>query len=145
MTPPTNTTIPTEGARSIAADVIKEMAGRQHSGVISMSDFKFKQLMSHAVQRGMDAATRHLAKAEEIQQIRRVRLNRGAIRLWAALSLVWIVVAAVLVADDMARGWSAATSTVAAVALAPPAIVLVAGFALLKLGQWVWSGFRGGL
>jgi hypothetical protein len=109
--------------------------------MVRMSRDRFEHLLSLAAQKGIGSAQSHFAEVEATRGTLPVRMRRGFFRLWVALSAVWCVV---IVAAAVMHGSVPNLAGVAAFAIVPPLLVLLAGAALAKLSVWVWNGFRGG-
>jgi hypothetical protein len=68
----------------------------------------------------------------------RVNWRKGFFRVWVLGAVLWMPLSALVVAGELSEANASNYSQVAAVALIPPLLVLIAGLAL----GWVYRGFR---
>ncbi|MFO1158054.1 MAG: hypothetical protein U1E60_04380 [Reyranellaceae bacterium] len=122
-------------AMKIASDVHAD-AGE----MVRMSRKRFEFLLELAAKTGQRAAQDRFDAIEAGRSRLDARVRRGLLRLWVALSGVWVAFCLAVVA----RQPHAKLELVAALAIGLPLGVLVASIVAITMTMWVWRGFRGG-
>jgi hypothetical protein len=126
------------GTRAIVG--VDMVSGRPN---VQLSKDFLDELLLAAATKGIQAATTHHTQAEAATRAPNAKLRRGFLRLWIALSALWLTfIAAVLFIHrhDGNFDWIG----LALFAFGLPIAILAAAIVMTKLGMWVWSGFGGG-
>lgn len=109
---------------------------------MQLSRSRLEELLALATLAGIVGAVAHYARVDAARRALSARIKRGLFRLWCALSIVWIafIAAAATWTWPGQLDWTRVVLT----SIGPPLASLVLSVALIRLGVWVWNGFRGG-
>ncbi len=89
---------------------------------------------------GVTTAVEHYARIDASRTALPSRMKRGLLRLWTATAVLWLTLAGVFASLEPVANPDRFTL----IALGFPFAVLAVSATLIKLGVWVWNGFRGG-
>ena len=137
--PPIDATL--AAARKLAAGVA-DGVDRDGRNVIQTSRSRFADLLEAAAIQGLGQGIAHYAAIDRARNAIPARWKRGLFRLWCCITLAWaaFIVAMLLVHQPGRPEWG----MVAAILVGPPLVLLATAAISIKMGIWVWNGFRGG-
>lgn len=139
---PASRSIALDIAHFIDAEVTPQGAISAGRPMVRMSRDRLVHLLEVAAQKAIDTTTAHFHCVDAARQTPDARFRRGLFRLWCALSIIWIAFSVVAVGQDL-RGQPDFVR-MGLVCIGLPLTALVVSVALIKVGIWVWNGFRGG-
>jgi len=132
------------GAKKLASGVEEgvDIAGRT---VLKASSARLRDLLEAAAMQGLVAAVQHYALIDASRRTPPARVRRGLFRLWCCGAIVWPFCLVWIALSDRHFRFEGVEWVPVVLALAvPPIVVLLIATAAIKLGVWVWNGFRGG-
>lgn len=122
------------------ADGIQEGTDTAGRSVVKANAARLRHLLELAAMQGVTATVEHYARIDASRTSLPSRVRRGLLRLWVAAAVLWLALMGVMASLEPVANPDRFTL----IALGFPLAVLIASAALIKLGVWVWNGFRGG-